>query len=108
MVRYLLVLLMLVAAPAWPQTSAGRCDVAADMALVARALVEEGVDESVIVGALGRIYTAPRALIVAMTREARIHDLPASVFAGAMREACLRSFKQKQDEKKGARHERNT
>lgn len=92
MARLMLVFVLLLPAPVLAQSAAQNCAVAADMALVARAMVEEDIADERILGTLARIYNAPRPVMLAMIQEARKHTLPAPIFAAAMREACFAYF----------------
>ena len=66
------------------------CDLLADMAIVARALAQEGVPQDLSRRIMARIYTAPASLIRSMAASAA-HDTrsPAEV-ATAVLQACHR------------------
>ena len=66
------------------------CDLLADMAIVARALAQEGVPQDLSRRIMARIYTAPASLISSMAASAA-HDTrtPAEV-AQAVLQACHR------------------
>ena len=66
------------------------CDLLADMAIVARALAQEGVPQDLSRRIMARIYTAPASLISSMAASAA-HDTrsPAEV-ANAVLQACHR------------------
>ena len=70
------------------QSDAGVCLLLWDMALVSRAMVEEGIEPGKIVNTMDRIYRGPRELSGAMVEQARLSTLPAMTFADGFKAQC--------------------
>ncbi len=66
------------------------CDLLADMAIVARALAQEGVPQDLSRRIMARIYTAPASLISSMAASAAQDTRTPAEVATAVLQACHR------------------